>query len=89
MGFLYSRNRLNVAVSRAQSIALVVASPALLEAGCRTPEQMRLVDALCRYVEMAGAPAGPSGPSGAAALAPVPPGSPTGPQQLSWVGEPR
>ena len=55
MGFLYSRNRLNVAVSRAESLALVVASPNLLEAGCRTPEQMRLVDALCRYVEVADA----------------------------------
>lgn len=53
MGFLYSRNRLNVAVSRAKSIAIVVSSPALLEAGCRTPEQMKLVDALCRYVEVA------------------------------------
>jgi uncharacterized protein len=53
MGFLYSRNRLNVAVSRAESLALIVASPELLEAGCRTPEQMRLVDALCRYVEVA------------------------------------
>ncbi|MBA3877275.1 MAG: nuclease [Anaerolinea sp.] len=53
MGFLYSRNRLNVAVSRAKSLALVVASPTLLEAGCRTPDQMRLVDALCRYVEAA------------------------------------
>ena len=55
MGFLYSRNRLNVAVSRAESLALVVASPNLLEAGCRTPDQMRLVDALCRYVEVAAA----------------------------------
>ena len=54
MGFLYSRNRLNVAISRAQSLALLVASPTLLEAGCRTPEQMRLVDALCRFVEVAG-----------------------------------
>ena len=53
MGFLYSRNRLNVAVSRAKSIAILVASPTLLEAGCRTPEQMSLVDALCRYVEVA------------------------------------
>lgn len=58
MGFLYSRNRLNVAVSRAQSIAIVIASPTLLEAGCRTPDQMRLVDALCRYVEVAAAQAG-------------------------------
>jgi uncharacterized protein len=53
MSFLYSRNRLNVAISRAQCIALLVASPTLLEAGCRTPEQMRMVDALCRFVEIA------------------------------------
>ena len=57
MGFLYSRNRLNVAVSRAESIAIVVASPDVLAAGCRTPEQMRLLDALCRYVEVAAAQA--------------------------------
>ncbi len=37
MGFLYMRNRLNVAISRAQSVALLVASPTLLEAGCHTP----------------------------------------------------
>jgi len=53
MDFLYSRNRLNVAVSRARAIALVVANPRLLEANCRTPEQMRLVNALCRLVEEA------------------------------------
>jgi predicted RecB family nuclease len=53
MSFLYSRNRLNVAISRAESLAIVVASPALLEAGARTPDQMRLLDALCRYVEVA------------------------------------
>ena len=53
MSFLYSRNRLNVAISRAKSLALLVASPTLLEAGCRTPEQMRMVDALCRFVELA------------------------------------
>ena len=53
MSFLYSRNRLNVAISRARSVALLVASPTLLEAGCRTPEQMRMVDALCRFVEVA------------------------------------
>ena len=34
MSFLYSRNRLNVAISRAQCLALLVASPTLLEAGC-------------------------------------------------------
>ena len=53
MGFLYSRNRLNVAVSRARSLAIVVASPRLLEAGCRTPDQMHAMDALCALVEMA------------------------------------
>jgi len=55
MDFLYSRNRLNVAVSRARAVAIVVASPRLLEANCRTPEQMRLVNALCQLVEHAAA----------------------------------
>ena len=53
MGFLYSRNRLNVAVSRARALAIVVASPRLLEAGCRTPDQMHAVSALCAFVEHA------------------------------------
>ena len=50
--FLYSRNRLNVAVSRAKCLAVLVASPALLTVKCRTVEQMRLVNALCRFVEL-------------------------------------
>jgi len=45
--FLYSRNRLNVAISRAQCLAVIVASPRLLEASCSTIEQLRLVNALC------------------------------------------
>ena len=45
--FLYSRNRLNVAISRAQCLAVVVASPKLLEAPCNTIEQMKLVNTLC------------------------------------------
>jgi len=53
MTFLYSGNRLNVAVSRARAIAVIVASPALLDAAARTPYQMRLVSALCRFVELA------------------------------------
>lgn len=53
MAFLYSLNRLNVATSRARCAAIVVASPRLLEPACRTPEQMRLANALCRYREMA------------------------------------
>ena len=51
--FLFSRNRLNVAISRARCIACVVASPALLDTECRTIEQMRLVNALCRVSEIA------------------------------------
>jgi uncharacterized protein len=51
--FLFSLNRLNVAVSRARGLSLIVCSPELLRARCHTPEQMRLVNALCRYVEMA------------------------------------
>jgi uncharacterized protein len=53
MGFLYSRNRLNVATSRAKAIAVVVAEPALLRVRARTPEQMRLANALCLFVEFA------------------------------------
>ena len=53
MEFLYSWNRLNVAVSRAQGLAILVQSPALLRVRCHTPEQMRLANALCRFVEMA------------------------------------
>ena len=45
--FLYSRNRLNVAISRARCLAVIVASPRLLETSCSTIEQTRLVNALC------------------------------------------
>jgi uncharacterized protein len=54
--FLFSRNRLNVAISRARCLAVLVASPRLLEIRCRTVEQMRLVSALCRLVELAEMP---------------------------------
>ena len=45
--FLYSKNRLNVAISRARTLAVIVASPNLLEIPCQTLEQMRLVNTLC------------------------------------------
>ena len=54
MDFLYSRHRLNVATSRARCIAVVVASPDLFRVRARTPEQMRLANAFCRFVEFAG-----------------------------------
>jgi uncharacterized protein len=51
--FLFSRNRFNVAVSRARAMAVVVCAPSLLHAPCRTVDQMRLVNAVCRFAEQA------------------------------------
>lgn len=45
--FLYSKNRLNVAISRAQCLAVVVANPNLMEVPCKTIEQMKLVNTFC------------------------------------------
>jgi superfamily I DNA and/or RNA helicase len=59
MDFLYSRNRLNVATSRARCVAVVVASPDLLRVRARTPEQMRLANAFCRFAEFAAIPPEP------------------------------
>ncbi|HKX01016.1 MAG TPA: TM0106 family RecB-like putative nuclease [Methylomirabilota bacterium] len=53
LSFLFSRNRLNVAISRAQCLAILVCSPRLLEARCQSIEDMQLVNALCRLVEFA------------------------------------
>ena len=52
--FLFSRNRLNVAISRARCLGVLVCNPALLEIRCRSAEQMRLLNALCLFVEMGG-----------------------------------
>ena len=51
--FLLSRNRQNLAISRARCLAYLVCSPRLLEVNCRTIAQMRLANALCRFVEIA------------------------------------
>jgi uncharacterized protein len=59
MDFLFSRNRLNVAVSRAQALSVVVCSPRLKRARCSGVEQMRLVNMLCRFGESASAGARP------------------------------
>ncbi|HTF61706.1 MAG TPA: TM0106 family RecB-like putative nuclease [Edaphobacter sp.] len=56
MEFLYSLNRLNVATSRAMGMVIVLGSPHLLKPDCRSPRQMQLANALCRYVELAGTP---------------------------------
>jgi hypothetical protein len=53
MEFLYSSNRLNVATSRARCVCILVGTPQVFEAECRTPHHMRLANAFCRYLEMA------------------------------------
>ena len=53
MEFLYSLNRLNVATSRAKCLSIMVTSPRIFEAECRTPRQIQLANAFCRYFELA------------------------------------
>jgi uncharacterized protein len=67
LDFLYSRNRLNVATSRARCVAVVVLSPDLLSVRARNPTQMRLANALCRLAEMANGERPPRGPDESAA----------------------
>ena len=53
VGFAFDRHRFNVATSRAQCRAVLVCSPRLLDADCKTVAQMRLVSAVCAFVERA------------------------------------
>jgi predicted RecB family nuclease len=53
MEFLYSPNRLNVATSRARCLVILVANDQVFMPACRAPEQMRLANGLCRYLELA------------------------------------
>jgi len=53
LAFLFFRNRLNVAISRAQCLAYLICSPRLLEARGNSIEEMELVNALCRLAESA------------------------------------
>jgi uncharacterized protein len=59
--FLYSANRLNVAMSRARGLAVLVCNPALLQVACRTPAQMRLLNKFWQLVEVAADQAARSG----------------------------
>ena len=52
LSFVFNKNRINVATSRAQCRVELVCSPRLLEADCKTVDEMRLVNALCRFVEL-------------------------------------
>jgi uncharacterized protein len=46
--FLLNRNRLNVALSRAQALAIVVGSPALAQGRAASVAQMKLLNLYCR-----------------------------------------
>lgn len=51
--FVFDRNRLNVAVSRARAMAVFVGSPKLLVARCTSIEQARTLNGALRFVELA------------------------------------
>jgi len=51
--FLFGAHRLNVAISRAQCLAVLVHSRRLLDVDCSSLAAMALVDGVCRLVEMA------------------------------------
>ncbi len=51
--FLFSRNRLNVAISRAQCIAYLVCTEELLDSRAKTVDDMLLIATLCSFVEYA------------------------------------
>ncbi|MBT5756481.1 MAG: TM0106 family RecB-like putative nuclease [Acidimicrobiaceae bacterium] len=51
--FLFSKNRLNVAISRARCLAYLICTDELLDTRARTVEEMELISALCSFVERA------------------------------------
>ncbi len=59
--FAFDRHRVNVATSRAQCRVVLVHSPRLLEAECHTVEQMRLMNSVCLFCEIAQATSGADG----------------------------
>jgi uncharacterized protein len=51
--FLLSRNRFNVAISRARCLAVIVASPGLLDLVANSINEMRLANVLCWAADFA------------------------------------
>ena len=51
--FLFSRNRFNVAISRARCLAYLVCTEALLNSRGRDVDEVRLISTLCAFAEWA------------------------------------
>jgi len=51
--FLFEKNRMNVAISRAQCASILVCSPELMNVRAGTPEEVALVNLLCTFAERA------------------------------------
>ena len=52
--FFYSKNRINVAISRARTLALVMANPKLLELDAKSVDHLQLVNTLAWVIEEGG-----------------------------------
>ena len=50
-GFLFSRNRLNVGVSRAECVTFILFNPNLLNTSCQKIEEMRLINNFCKLLK--------------------------------------
>ncbi len=51
LGFILDRNRINVAISRAQTLAIVVSDPRIANADIGSVEEMRLVNVFCQLLD--------------------------------------
>ncbi len=51
--FIFDRQRLNVAVSRARALAVMVCSPAMLDLTCSSIEDVRIANGVARFLELA------------------------------------
>ena len=49
--FFFNRNRLNVAISRAQNVAIILFNPNLLLASANTIHEMRLMNNFCKLLK--------------------------------------
>ena len=50
LDFIFSKNRLNVALSRAKTLAIVVGNPELANTQCNTVKQIELVNLYCKIL---------------------------------------